>query len=44
MKQVSIGKMKKFKSLKNVEIAKSTSEMSKEDYDFERACETIFHM
>lgn len=49
MKQVLIGK--KFESLKNVEIVKNSAEISKdsaemseEDYNFERACETIFHM
>ena len=42
MKQVSIGK--KFESLKSTKIAKNSAEMSKEDYNFERACETIFHM
>lgn len=36
--------MKKFESLKNVEIAENPAEMSEEDYNFERACETIFHM
>lgn len=42
MKQVLIGK--KFEPLKSTEIAKDSVEMSEEDYNFERACETIFHM